>query len=228
MGQLGCLRSRDTCSPPADDGVPEWRPRGCSGVLPGTVVHGENLPGSIDELVAKDARWAALSEVFGAHFHEHGRRSDDGATVRSSRAGGDEQLAPVASGHVSPEAVRRSDQYRRQIIDRQLAGDGRASFDEEQATVKVIDNGGDRAAMDDARCAHVTVVERVPSLHAVALADGPEVMPVRVVRPAPQAVVVVSREFGAVRVANELLRPHGQQRLHVSHEDRLVDAAPKQ
>jgi hypothetical protein len=113
------------------------------------VVHGENLPGSIDELVAKDARWAALSEVLRAHFHEHGRRSDDGAIVRSSRTGGDEQLASVASGHVSPEAVRRSDEYRRQIIDRQLAGDGRASFDEEQATVKVIDNGGDRAAMGD-------------------------------------------------------------------------------
>ena len=178
--------------------------------------------------IRRHARWTALSEVLDRHFHEHGRRSDDRATVWLGCTGSDEQLAPFAPDDIGLESVLRSDEYRCQILDRQLAGDGRASFEEKQATVKVIDNGGDCAAMDNARCAYVTIVERVQSLHTIPVPQGPEVVPMGIVRAAPQAVVVVSREFSPVRVDGELLRPHGQQRLHVSHEDRPGGAAPRQ
>jgi len=163
-----------------------------------------------------------------ADFDEDSRRRDDSATARPDPAGGEEQLASVSAGHVGSQVVRRSDEYRRQVFDRQLAGDRRPALEEQQAAVKVVDNGSDRAAMDNAGRTYVAGVELMPCLDAVALSNGPEMMPVGVVRPAPQAVVVVDRQFGAVGVANELLRPHSQQRMHVSHAGLPADAVPRQ
>src|SRR5690606_17280382 len=82
-------------------------------------------------------------------------------------------------------------------------------------------------AMDDPRGAYVAVVEGVPGVHAISVADGSKVVPGGVVRSAPQALVVVGRQAGAVGVAEELLRPSREQRLQVSHEAVLVGVAPR-
>lgn len=160
---------------------------------------------------------ACLSEVLGVDCNEHSRRCGGGSPVECGHLGVHEQLTALAPIYPGLESVCRPDQDRREVFDHQLASDSWFSDQVEQETVEVVKDGGDRAAVRDAGCAHVAIVEDVGGHHEIAFAMHAQVMAMRVVNAAAQALLVVSRQVRAIWMGADSLLQRSHECLKVSH-----------